>query len=54
MPLLIAKAASIPARIANEIINELRATVGRWPAFASEAGLLLSRLKEPDRILNSR
>lgn len=50
----VAKAASIPARIANEIIDEVRATVGCWPAFASEAGLLLSRLKELDRILNSR
>ena len=50
----VAKAVSIPARAAQDIIEEVRATVDRWPDFASDAELPLSRMKQLDRILNGR
>jgi serine/threonine-protein kinase HipA len=52
--LKVAKAASISARTAQEIIDEVRTAVDRWPDFAAEAELPSSRTKELDRILNGR
>jgi serine/threonine-protein kinase HipA len=52
--LKVAKSASIAARTAQEIIDEVRATMDRWPDFAAEADLPSSRTKELDRLLNGR
>lgn len=50
--LKVAKAASIRLKLAQTIIDEVRAIVTRWPEFAEEAGLPALRARELDRILN--
>lgn len=52
--LSVARSASIPARTANGIIDEVRSTVDRRPEFADAAELMPSRIRELDRILNDR
>lgn len=47
----VAASASISARIAASVIDEVRAAIGQWSHFADQAGLEASRRDEIDRIL---
>lgn len=52
--LTVSRGASISDQNAKEVIEQVRAAIGRWPQFAEKAGLSKSRTTELDRILNDR
>jgi len=50
----VAKEASIPERVAKDVVDQVRSAIARWPQFAKEVGLSKSRTNEIDRILNEQ
>jgi serine/threonine-protein kinase HipA len=50
----VADKASIPRVQAEQMLEQVRAAVDRWPQFGKEAGLSEKRTSEIDRLLNKR